>query len=79
MQLVGIEPGTSRSRVRRFTTAPQRSTIGPSVQEKKQKIDFQAGRHGGHFGFPIGTMLAFFFLHVTPMRPTKFLVNWPFG
>ena len=26
LQLVGIEPGTSRSRVRRFTTAPQRST-----------------------------------------------------
>ena len=26
MLLVGIEPGTYRSRVRRFTTAPQRST-----------------------------------------------------
>ena len=37
-------------------------------QEKKRKIDFQDGRYGGHFGFPIETILAFFFnLHDTPM------------
>ena len=29
---------------------------------KKRKICFQDGRHGGHLGFPIGTILAFFFL-----------------
>ena len=32
----------------------------PSVQEKKRKIDFQDGGHGGHLGFPIGTILAIF-------------------
>ena len=34
------------------------------------------GPHGSHLGFPIGTILAFFFLSfdipVTPMLPTKF-------
>ena len=28
--------------------------------EKKRKLDFQDGRHGGHLGFPIGTILAIF-------------------
>ena len=37
-------------------------------------IDFQDGHH---FGFPI--ILAIFDLQVTPMLPTKFQVNWPFG
>ena len=50
-----------------------------SVQEKKRKIDFQDGGHGGHLGFPIGTILAIFDLQVTPMLPSKFGVNWPFG
>ena len=54
-------------------------SIGPSVQEKKQKIDFQDGGHGGHLGFPIGTILAIFDLQVTPMLPSKFGVNWPFS
>ena len=35
-------------------------SIGLSVQEKKQKIDFQDGCHGSHLGFPIGTILAIF-------------------
>ena len=37
--------------------------------------------NGGHlgFGFPIGMILAIFNLQVTPMLPTKFRVNWPFG
>ena len=52
---------------------------GPSVQEKKQKIDFQNGHHGGHLGFPIGTILAIFYLQVTRMLPTKFQVNWLLG
>ena len=36
------------------------SKYGLSVQEKKRKIDFQDGCHGGHLGFPIGTILAIF-------------------
>ena len=35
-------------------------STGLSVQEKKQKIDFQDGCHGGHLGFPIGMILAIF-------------------
>ena len=31
------------------------------------KIDFQDGHHGGHLGFPIGMILAFFDLQVTLM------------
>ena len=44
-----------------------------------RKIDFQDGGHGGHFGFPIGTILAIFDLQVTPMLPIKYRVNWPRG
>ena len=46
-------------------------SIGLSVQEKKRKIDFQDGSHGGHLGFPIGTILAIFDLQVTLMVPTE--------
>ena len=42
-------------------------SIRVSVQEKKQKIDFQ---DGGHHGFPIRTILAIFDLQVTPKLPT---------
>ena len=54
-------------------------SIGLSVQENKRKIDFQDGHHGGHLGFPIGMILTIFYLQVTPMLPSKFGVNWPFG
>ena len=54
-------------------------SIGLSVQEKKRKIDFQDGGHGGHLGFPISTIIAIFYLQVTLMLPSKFGVNWPFG
>ena len=54
-------------------------SIGLSVQEKKRKIDFQDGSHGGHLGFPIGTILAIFDLQVTLMLPSKFRVKWPFS
>ena len=54
-------------------------SISLSVQEKRRKIDFQDGRHGGHLRFPIGTILAIFDLQVTPMLPTKFQVNWTFA
>ena len=33
----------------------------------------------GHLEFSIITILAVFYLHVTPLLPTKFYVNWPFG
>ena len=54
-------------------------SIGLTVQEKKQKIDFQDGCHGSHIGFPIGTIFAIFGLQVIPMLPSKFGGNWPFG
>ena len=54
-------------------------SIGLLVEEKKRKIDFQDGHHGGHFGFPIRTILAIFDLQVTPLLPTRFRVIWPFG
>ena len=38
--------------------------IGLLVQDKKRKIDFQDGGHGGHLGFPIGMILAIFDLQL---------------
>ena len=52
-------------------------STGLSFQEKN--IDFQNGGHGGHLGFWIRMILAIFDLQVTPMLPTKFLVNWHRG
>ena len=46
---------------------------------EEAKIDFQDGDHGGHLGFPIGTILAIFNLQVTLMLPSKFGVNWSFS
>ena len=43
------------------------------------KTEFQEGSHGGHLGFPFGTILAIFDPEVTLMLPTKIQVNWPFG
>ena len=57
---------------------PSFKSIGLSVQEKKQKLDFQDGRHGRHLGFP-RTVLAIFDLQVTPMLPNKYQINWTFG
>ena len=54
-------------------------SIGLSVQEKKQKMDFQDGCHGSHLGFPIGMILAIFDLQVTLMLSTMFGVNWLLG
>ena len=50
----------------------------PFDQEKKRKIDFQDGGHGGYLGF-LGIIFAMFDLQVTQMLPTKFQVNWPLG
>ena len=47
----------------------------PFSSGEEAKIDFQDGCHGGHFGFPIGTILAIFDLQVTLMLPTKFGVK----
>ena len=54
---------------------PSFEPAGLLVQEKKRKIDFQNGRHGGHLVLPIGTILAIFDLQVTLMFLTKFRVH----
>ena len=41
--------------------------------------NFQYGRHGGHLGFPIGTIFASSDLQVTQMIPTKFQINLLLG
>ena len=51
----------------------------PGQSSGELKIDFQDGDHGGHLGFPIGTILATFDLQVTPMLLTMFRINWRFG
>ena len=53
---------------------PSFKSIGISVQDKKRKIDFQDGDHGGHLGFSIGSILTIFYLLLTAMLPTKFQV-----
>ena len=45
---------------------------------EEAKHRFSRWLHGGHLGFAIGMILAFFDLQVTPMLPSKFGVNWPF-
>ena len=59
-----------------FTTKFE--SIGLSVQ-KKRKIDFSNSGRGGHLGFPIGMLLAFFDVQVASILPTKLRVNWYFG
>ena len=54
-------------------------SIGLWVQEKKRKIDFQDGGHGGYLGLPICMILATFDLQVTLMLRSKFGVNWSFS
>ena len=65
----------AKNRFSRFNDLPSFDSTGLSVQEKKQKIDFQNGGIGCHLGFPIGIILAIFDLQVTLMLPTKFRVN----
>ena len=55
---------------------PSFESVGLSNQEKKFKIDFQDGGRGGHFGIPIGTILAIFNLQVAPIRLSKYRVRW---
>ena len=55
------------------------SQLAFRCRRRSEKIDFQDGSHGGHLGYPIGTILAIFDLQVTLMLPTKFRVNWLLG
>ena len=50
----------------------------PFGSGEEVKNRFEDGHHGGHLGFPIGTILATFDLQVTQLLPAKFPVNWPF-
>ena len=52
------------------------SQLAYQFRRLKRKLVFEDGSHGGHLGFPIGTILAIFDLQVTPMLPTKYRVNW---
>ena len=60
---------------------PSFMSICLSVQEKKQKIDFQDCGQGSHFGFMIGTTLAIFDLQgaaTSPLfKPPLFQDTWP--
>ena len=58
---------------------PSFKSIGLSVQERKQNRRFSRWRSWRHLAFPIRIILISFDLQVTPMLPTKFQVNWPFG
>ena len=44
----------------------------PTVWEETSKIGFQDGGNGGHFGFPIGIILALFHLHVNLLLIVNF-------
>ena len=62
-----------------YSFLPSFKSVGLSVQEKKRKIDFQDGCQGSQFGLTIRTILAIFDLQDSPMLPTRFQVNRPFG
>ena len=47
-------------------------------KKKKKKKKWQDSSHWENLGFQIRTILAIFDLHVTPMLPNKFQINWPF-
>ena len=46
--------------------------LSTGLFEKKTKVDFQDGQHGGHLGFSIGAIKAIFDLEVAPILPIKF-------
>ena len=41
--------------------------------------EFQDGRHGRHFGYQNGTILAILKLYVAQMPPIKFWLNLTYG
>ena len=54
---------------------PNFSSIRQAVLEKKSKIAFQDGHHGGHIGNRIGTIWTTVNLLIAPKVHTKFGVN----
>ena len=54
---------------------PTKFRVNWPFSSGEEAKDFQDGCHGGHLGYPIGTILAIFDLQVTPMSPTKFGVS----
>ena len=46
---------------------------------RRSEIDFQDGGHSGNLGLTIETILASFDIQVSPMLPTNFQADWPFG
>ena len=53
--------------------------VAKKKKKKKKKKKFQDGGHGGHLGFPIGTILAIFDVQIILILPAKYRVNWPRG
>ena len=58
---------------------PTKFQVSWPFSSGEEKNNFQDGRHGGHLGFPIQTILTIFDLQIAPILPTKFRVSWPFG
>ena len=63
-----------------FTSLPDTSNQVSSqlvfrFRRKSDKIDFQAGCHGGQLGLPIWMILVIFDLQIAPILPIKFQVN----
>ena len=46
---------------------------------RRSEIDFQDGGHSGNLGLTIETILAILDIQVSPMLPTNFQADWPFG
>ena len=53
--------------------------IAQRFGKRSQKIGFQDGAYGGHFGFPICMILAIFHPHVNLLLHYKFQLNSPCG
>ena len=58
---------------------PTKFTVISSFSSGEAKLDFQDGHPDSHLGSRIRMILAIFDLQVTPMLPTEFQVNFPFG
>ena len=57
---------------------PTKLQVNWHFSSEEAKIDFQGGGHGGHLGFPIGSIVAIVDLQFNSILPTRFQVNWPF-
>ena len=54
-------------------------SIQLTVLEEMSFEEFQVVRHGGHFGYQNGTILANLNLYVAPMPPIKIRLNLAYG